>query len=188
MVVPAWQTPLPSHTRADDSVDPVQPPGTHSVAAGYLRQAPLPSHMPSRLQLEAPSSGHSLSGSMPAGTAEQRPSEPGSLQVEQASLQAVSQQNPSTHDPVWHCVPVAQLLPRVRNGGGPASGVSVVDPPAPPSPLPPVPGLGLGFPEPEQAATSNEPSNAMAGLLDSMAATIYRDIPIRGLRIPPYRF
>src|SRR4051794_18878131 len=61
MVVPAWHTPLPSQVCADDSTVPLQLPGLHSVPAAYLRQAPWPSQVPSRLQLAAPSSVQSLS-------------------------------------------------------------------------------------------------------------------------------
>jgi hypothetical protein len=174
-VVPIMHAPLPSHMRAEDSVVPVHIPGMHWVPEGYLRHEPLPSHIPSRLQVAAPSSAHSLSGSIPAGTGTQRPSEPGSLQVAQVSVQAVSQQKPSTHDWVWHWLPLEQLAPRGRSGGGPASGVTESLPLMPPvSSVPTAPPvfLPLGFPPP-QAAIRTDASTPRRSSLDRMRRTIH---------------
>jgi len=60
---PGWHAPLPSQVLAARSVASWQLPGAHSVPILYRRQAPRPSHIPSRLQLAAGSSTHSSSGS-----------------------------------------------------------------------------------------------------------------------------
>ena len=91
----ARQTPLPSHRRADRSLVPWQPPGSHSVVAGYRRQPPLPSQVPSRPQVTAGSVVHSLRRSSPAGLGMQVPADPAALHTEQRSVQALLQQIPS---------------------------------------------------------------------------------------------
>jgi hypothetical protein len=132
--------------------------------------------MPSRLHVVAPSSGQSLSGSWPSATGTQRPSEPGSLQVEQAPVQAVSQQKPSTHEPVWHCGLLVQLEPRGRSGGGPASAGGGVSPPMPPvssgPTVPPVAFLPPDFPPP-QAAISTDASTPKTSSRERMRRTIH---------------
>jgi hypothetical protein len=100
------------------------------------------------------------------------------LQVLQLSVQAVSQQNPSTHDRVWHCPPEVQLAPRARSGGGPASGGTFPPPPIPPtSSVPTIPpvffGAGLF---PEQAPSATDASNTTTRSLARMAATIHLEI------------
>jgi hypothetical protein len=176
-VLPGWQIPLPSHMRAEDSVVPVQLPGAHSVVAAYLWQAPLPSHMPSLRQVAAPSSWQSLSRSSPAGTGTQRPSEPGSLQVVQASVHEVSQQKPSTQDLVWHWEPVVQLAPRALGGGGPASGGTVMPPIPPVSSVPTMPPVFLGGALlPLHAASNANARSAGARSVARMCATIHLEI------------
>ena len=54
MLVAAWQTPAPSHVRAEVSVEPLQLTAAHCVPAAYLRQAPAPLQEPSVPQDEAP--------------------------------------------------------------------------------------------------------------------------------------
>jgi hypothetical protein len=108
---PAMQVPTPSQVDASRRVDPVQLPGEQTVPCTYLRQAPAPSHVPSLPQLVAPSSPHSLAGSVPAGTGEQVPILPAMLQAWQASVQVVSQQTPSTQRPFEHSPPAVQSAP-----------------------------------------------------------------------------
>jgi len=67
----------------------------HTVPTGYFSQAPLPSHAPSRPQLDVESALHSTSperGRTPAGTGEHMPSALGSPQDTQVPVQAVLQQ------------------------------------------------------------------------------------------------
>jgi hypothetical protein len=68
------------------------------VPLTYLRQAPAPSHMPSRAQVfcaSGPQVGWPPAGALPASTGEQVPPRPARLQAWQASLQALSQHTPS---------------------------------------------------------------------------------------------
>ncbi len=73
----------------------------------YCLQAPLPSHEPLRLQVAAPSSGQSLSGSVSTFTFSQVPSTPApflvALHAWQAPAQGASQHTPSTQLPLRHC-------------------------------------------------------------------------------------
>jgi hypothetical protein len=113
--------------------------------------------------------------SMPSGTGTQRPSDPGSLHVVQAPVQAVSQQNPSTHEPVWHWFELVQLPPRGRSGGGPASGGRESPPVPPVSPsVPTVPPVFFppGLPPP-QAPINTNASTPRTSSLDRMRGTIH---------------
>ena len=49
---------MPLQVRAGVNVVPEQAAAAHCVPAAYSRQAPLPLHAPSLLQLEAPRSAH----------------------------------------------------------------------------------------------------------------------------------
>ena len=62
-VVAAWQVPVPLQLRAFVNVVPVHVAAAHCVPALYRRQAPLPLHVPSVLQADAPRSAHWFSGS-----------------------------------------------------------------------------------------------------------------------------
>jgi hypothetical protein len=108
---PATQMPAPSHFDDSRRVDPVQLPVAHSVPCAYLWQAPAPSQVPSLPQVGAPSSAHSLAGSVPAATGEQVPILPATLQAWQVPLHAVSQQAPSMQWPVAHSPPAVQSAP-----------------------------------------------------------------------------
>src|SRR5262245_32326561 len=103
--------PLPSQVRFEDSVVPLHIAGAHSVPAAYLRQAPWPSHIPSRLQLLTGSVAHSLSGSSLSGTSVQVPTLPAMSHALQVPVQAVSQQTPSTQMPDSHCVRELHFCP-----------------------------------------------------------------------------
>src|SRR4029079_573357 len=108
----------------------------------HARHAPAPSHMPSLPHVDGACCAHSSSGSVPFVTGRQRPSAAAVLLFEQAlqlSVQADSQQTPSTHSLLAHCAAVVQLVPfpaPVGVSGPPAS----TSPPPPPVPAePPVP-------------------------------------------------
>ena len=51
------QVPLPSQRNADVSVEPVHPISLQTVPAGYLSQAPVPSHIPVEPHVDAASTG-----------------------------------------------------------------------------------------------------------------------------------
>lgn len=98
----AWHAPPPSHRAAKVSVPATHDPGRHTVLAGYLRQAPAPSHVPSRPQDAEPSSAHSPRGSVPGAAGTQVPARSGMAQDMQVPEQALSQQSPSTQNPLSH--------------------------------------------------------------------------------------
>src|SRR5215471_11606740 len=100
------------------------------MPVAHLRQAPLPSHMPSLPQVDGASCVQSLSGSVPFVTGRQRPSASPVLvfaQALQAFAQADSQQKPSTHSLLAHSDAVVQLVPLPAPAGVsvPASEASV---------------------------------------------------------------
>src|SRR5262245_19438636 len=112
------QTPLPSQVRAEYELVPKQDGAWHSFPSGCRRQALLPSQVPSCLHAETGSSEHSLSGSWPAGTAVQVPTEPGSAHDEHLVTQLSLQQTPSTHSPDWQSVPLLHERPLGKFVGG----------------------------------------------------------------------
>jgi len=83
------------------SVEPVQVAAAHWVPAAYLRQAPLPLQEPSVPHVDGSWRGHWLSGSWPAGTAAQVPSDPASPHDVQVPVQAVEQQMPPGAQKLW---------------------------------------------------------------------------------------
>jgi hypothetical protein len=113
-VVPATQVPAPSQRAARVLVDPVQLWTVHTVPDAYLRQAPIPSQVPSLPQVATASITHSLSGSVPTETGRHRPS--GSpvrdaAQAAQRPAHADSQQTPSTQKADEHSPAAAQPAP-----------------------------------------------------------------------------
>jgi hypothetical protein len=123
--VAVWQVPVPLQLRAFVNVVPEHVAAAHCVPALYRRQAPLPLHMPSVLQLDAPRSAHWPSGSWPPGTLPQVPTVPVIAHDWQVPLHAVAQQtpwaqNPDRHSPLApHPTPVdffAQLPPMQVKG------------------------------------------------------------------------
>jgi hypothetical protein len=80
----------------------------------------LPSQLPFFLQVAAPSSPHSSSGSVSTAIAPQVPSVPlpflAAVHASQVPSQAVSQQVPSTHLPLEHCDAELQPLPLAWSG------------------------------------------------------------------------
>jgi hypothetical protein len=77
-VVAAAQVPVPVQARGAEYVVPVQLASAHTVPPTYLRQAPLPSQVPSLPQVEAPPSTHCEAGVgiWPDGTFAQVPALP----------------------------------------------------------------------------------------------------------------
>jgi hypothetical protein len=114
----ARHTPLPSQVRAEYELVPKHDGAWHSVPSGCTRQALFPSQVPSCLHAETGSSEHSLSGSWPAGTAVQVPTEPGNTHDEHLVAQLSLQQTPSTHSPDWQSLPLPHERPLGRFAGG----------------------------------------------------------------------
>jgi hypothetical protein len=82
---------------------PAQVSGLQLVPALYLRQPPAPSHVPSLPQLAAPRSTQTARGSAaPAATAVQVPGADANAQLWHAEVHALSQQTPSTQNPLAH--------------------------------------------------------------------------------------
>jgi protein tyrosine phosphatase len=92
VVVAVRQVPIPSHDRAEDSVEPVQLAAPQGVLAAYFRHAPLPSHLPSVPHEVDPMSVHCVAGvgAVPAATGTQVPV----AQVLHVAAQPVLQQMP----------------------------------------------------------------------------------------------
>ena len=112
-VGPAVQVPWPSQTRPPLTAGPSQEPRWHIVPRTKLRQAPAPSHVPSRPQVEGSDAGQTLAlrGAPPAGTNAQIPWDPALLQDLHVSVQALLQQTPSTQNPLAQSPPHPQAAP-----------------------------------------------------------------------------
>jgi hypothetical protein len=80
----------------------LQAPGWQVVPTTKLRQAPAPSHVPSRPHVDGSEAGQTpaLRGVPPAGTKAQIPGAPAVLQDLHVSVQALLQQTPSTQNPL----------------------------------------------------------------------------------------
>ena len=120
-MVAAAQVPLPSQVRFEDSAVPTHMAGAHSVPVAYLRQAPWPSHIPSRRQVLTGSVAHSLSGSSLSGTSVQVPTLPAMSHALQVPVQVESQHTPSVQKPDSHCVREAHFCPLAAGWTRPAS-------------------------------------------------------------------
>jgi hypothetical protein len=100
---------------------PVHAGVLHVVPRAYCWHVlPVPQN-PFRLQPDAPSSGHSLSGSVPTATDPQVPSVPApffpAVQPWQSPEHAVSQHTPSAQYRLdLHCAPLVHLPPRSCTG------------------------------------------------------------------------
>jgi len=81
-----------------------QLPARHTVPGTCRRQAPAPSHFPSRPQVDAASARQvdAVRGSEPAGKFTQLPAMPSAAQVLHPSVHALVQQTPSTQKPLAH--------------------------------------------------------------------------------------
>jgi hypothetical protein len=105
------QVPLPSQDAAGVNADPVQAAAAQPVPAAYFWQAPLPLQSPLRPQVAMPASAHWASGSWPAGTATQVPTEPGMAHELQIDEQAAPQQTPCAQTPELQVVPAVHAVP-----------------------------------------------------------------------------
>jgi hypothetical protein len=98
--LPAAQVPLPLHwPRGVNVPSPEHEALPQAVPVTWKRQAPTPSHVPSRPHALFVSTAHSASGSVPALTARHRPSLAPVFVVEHAwhvPVHALSQHTPST--------------------------------------------------------------------------------------------
>lgn len=111
----AVHMPLPSQVDGGVATLPAQAPAAHTVPAGYLRQAPLPSHLPSVLQVVAAATAHIMRGSaLPAGIAVQVPGEAATLHARHDPQALAAQQTPSTQLPLAHCPPDVHGRPSPR--------------------------------------------------------------------------
>jgi hypothetical protein len=113
------QLPTPSQAPIGLAVDPVQLAVPQLVPSAPLRQAPLPSQVPSGPQgglvaVQAP-----CGSVFPAGTGWQEPVPP-RLQTWHVPQLAAEQQTPSTQLPLPHSVPAAQSWPRRLSPHAPA--------------------------------------------------------------------
>ena len=112
VVAPGMQPPLPSQVETALRTAMAQVAGAHSVPAGWKRQPPSPSQVPSLPQLDDFSSTQTLRGSgCPSPVFVHMPGAVGMAHERQAPLQASLQQTPSTQKPERHMVPVVQLAP-----------------------------------------------------------------------------
>jgi|SRR5665213_881046 len=135
---PEVQVPWPSQTRTLLTAAPSQVPVPQLTPGTRLRQAPLPSQVPSRPQLDGPDTGQALDtrGAEPAGTKAQMPGELGALQDLQVPVQALLQHTSSTQKPLAqspaqpHAIPLALCMsPVLLQATDPPSG----EPSTPPS-------------------------------------------------------
>jgi hypothetical protein len=85
----------------------------HCVLLTKLRQAPLPSQVPSSPQVDAADAGQSdaVNGACPAGMLVQMPGLPVSEHDWHLLLQATLQQTPCAQKPDWHSVPMPHIAP-----------------------------------------------------------------------------
>jgi hypothetical protein len=99
---PALHRPCPSQTLTPTTALSAHVPALHTVPATWFRQPPLPSHVPSRPQVDSSDAGHWLEacGAPPAGTNVQIPGDPWTLHAMHVPVQAVLQQTPSTQKPL----------------------------------------------------------------------------------------
>ncbi|HET6197644.1 MAG TPA: hypothetical protein VFE12_17915 [Acetobacteraceae bacterium] len=137
---PDLQRPSPSQTFTSLTEAPSQVPGSQTVPAGYFRQWPWPSQVPSWPQVAAAEEAHWPAGAWPPfATNEQIPGALGSLQVLHVSVQALLQQTPSTQNALWQSPAQPQAAPfgRFAPPSTAAQAASMVplsgfDPPCPP--------------------------------------------------------
>jgi hypothetical protein len=135
-LAPVTQAPLASQVDGSRRmlVAALQAPPPHTVPAGYLRQPPVPSQVPSVAQLEGGCAMHMPRVSAPpAAIRLQRPGCGPAAHVRQAPAQASSQQTPSLQIPLAHWAaplhgcpsPLAPQLPFMHAGASPLQSSAV---------------------------------------------------------------
>jgi hypothetical protein len=136
-----------------------QAPASQTVPATWRRQAPLPSQVPSRPQLDAGDAEQSVGcrGAFPAGTTVQIPGDPCTLQARQVSLHEVLQQTPSAQKPLWQSLLQAQASPFGRAAPALAKQLIVIA-----SSEPSRAASGRLFDDPPQLTTPSASSSATA--------------------------
>jgi hypothetical protein len=107
--IPGAQVPAASHRPATRSAPMLHESIPHTVPTAYLRQAPIPSHCPSKPQVAAPPSAQWPCRSMPSGTLRHVPSLPATAHDLQVPVQAAEQQRPWAQMFELH----SSLLPQV---------------------------------------------------------------------------
>jgi hypothetical protein len=119
-LIVGWaQFPTPSQAPIGLAVEPLQLAVPQLVPSAPLRQAPLPSHVPSSPQGGLVAAQAPWRSALPAGTGWQEPVPP-RLQIWQVPQLAVEQQTPSTQLPLPHSLPAAQIWPRRLRPHAPA--------------------------------------------------------------------
>jgi hypothetical protein len=109
------QVPVPSQVRASVSVLPEQEAAAHAVPEGCRRQAPAPSQVPSKPQVEADRVWQIPGGAaVPAGNGRHRPTAPGWSQDEQPAHWR-SQHTPLAQCPLAHSAAVLHGAPVGRS-------------------------------------------------------------------------
>src|SRR5262245_63786647 len=112
-VAPGLQWPAPSQAYEPTTASPSHMPDLHIVLTGHLRQPPLPSHLPSVMQVDIAVVGQVVAsrGAVPVGRITQVPGELVAAQVLQPSVQAALQQTPSAQKPLAHSPPQLHAVP-----------------------------------------------------------------------------
>jgi hypothetical protein len=135
-VAPGLHRPAPSQAYAPTTASPLQLPGWHWVPAGYFRQFPEPSQVPSSWHVETSAVVQVLAmrGGEPFAIPTHFPIEAVAVQVWQPDVQAVSQHTPSTQKLLVHWAFAQQTCPFAFFG--PLVSQTTWSTP-PPSPVPP---------------------------------------------------
>jgi hypothetical protein len=107
--VPGAHVPAASQRPASRSAPALHESVPHTVLTAYLRQAPMPLHIPSSPQVATVSSAQSPCRSWPSGTLRQVPSLPATAHERHVPAQAVPQHLPCAQNVELH----SSLLPQV---------------------------------------------------------------------------
>jgi hypothetical protein len=119
LIVGCVQLPRPSQAPISLAVDPVQLAVPQLVPSATLRQAPVPSQVPSNPHVVLVAVQAPWGSVLPLGTGWQEPV-PLRLQTAHMPQLAVEQQTPSTQLPLPHSLPAEQSWPRRLSPQAPA--------------------------------------------------------------------
>jgi hypothetical protein len=109
--IPGAHVPAASQRPATRSAPAVHESIPHTVLTAYLRQAPMPLHIPSSPQVAAVSSAHWPCRSWPSGTLRQVPSLPATAQERHVPVHVVPQHLPCAQNVELHSSPLPQVAP-----------------------------------------------------------------------------